>query len=83
MVNPGDGATAPVETKVTVAGIASAGTSFVMGLILTHTDWFDGVAGPLTALVLAGITGALTFGAAWQAKHTRRSDADAMKGRRA
>ena len=83
MANPGTGSNGPVETKVTVAGVSATITTFIMGWILTQTHWFDSVAGALSALILAAVSGALTFGAAYWAKHTTRSDAAATKGKHA
>jgi hypothetical protein len=78
MTTPSNGGNGPVETKVTVAGVAAAITTFIMGYILTGSDTFDSVAAPLRALILAAVTGALTFGAAYWAKHTNRTDPKAQ-----
>jgi len=78
MVNPGTGSNGPVETKVTVAGIAAAVTTFIMTWLTMQTDFLDGVAAPVSAIILATVTGVLTFGAAWWAKHTNRTDPKAQ-----
>jgi len=83
MANPGNGGNGPVETKVTVAGLAATITTFIMGWILTQTHWFDSVAGALSALILAAVSGALTFGAAYWAKHTNRTDPAAQAAKHA
>jgi hypothetical protein len=83
MTTPNSGGNGPVETKVTVAGIAATITTFIMGWILTQTHWFDSVAGALSALILAAVSGALTFGASYWAKHTHRTDPKAQAGKHA
>lgn len=70
----------PTETKVTVAGLASTITSFVMGYVVLSGGMED-LNEPVTALVLAAVTGVLTFGASWWAKHTNRTDAQAARGK--
>lgn len=71
----------PTESKVTVAGLASTITTGVMGWILLTVDMPEQVNEPVTALVLAAVTGALTFGSAWWTKHTNRTDAQAARGK--
>jgi hypothetical protein len=78
MTTPSTGGSGPVETKVTVAGLAATITTFIMAWITMQTSFLDGVAAPVSALVLAAVSGVLTFGASYAAKHTHRTDADAM-----
>jgi ABC-type Fe3+-siderophore transport system permease subunit len=73
---------APTETKVTVAGVSSSITSFVMAYIALNWGALpDAVSTPGAALLLAAVTGVLTYGSAWWAKHTNRTDPDAVKGK--
>lgn len=81
MANPGNGTNGPVETKVTVATLAASITTFIMAWLTMQTSFLDGVAAPLSAIILAAVSGALTFGAAWLAKHTNRTDAKAAQGK--
>ena len=83
MANPNHGTNGPVETKVTVAGVAAAVTTFIMTWLTMQTSFLDGVAAPLSAIILAIVSGALTFGASWWAKHTNRTDAKAAQGKHA
>jgi hypothetical protein len=61
----------PVETKVTVATVASTLTGFVV-VLLANTVFKSGVPAAVTDVVSAAVVGAVTFGAAWLAKHTPR-----------
>lgn len=61
----------PVETKVTVAGVASTLTGLVVAVLGTVV--FRGAVPPFLADVLgAVVTGGVTYAAAWWAKHTPR-----------
>lgn len=71
----------PVETKVTVAGLASAITSALMGYVLLGTDFSEDVNTAVSVIILGAVTSVLTFGAAWWAKHTNRTDAQAARGK--
>lgn len=75
----------PIEGKVTVAALASTITTGIVTFVLTQ---YPGIPSNITdlgtAVLLAGVTGALTFGASFWAKHTHRTDPDALaspKGR--
>lgn len=83
MTTPNGGGSGPVETKVTVAGLAATITTFIMAWLTLQTDFLDGVAAPVSALVLAAVSGVLTFITSYAAKHTMRTDADAQKGKHA
>lgn len=72
--------TGPVETKVTVASVTAfitAGVLWLLGQYVFHGD----VPAPLSGLILAAVTGVVTFAAAWFARHTPRNDADAVTKR--
>lgn len=72
----------PLETKVTVAGLAAFVVSTVMGAVLTYWPAMpDTLSNPLASLISGAVTGVLTFGLAWVAKHTNRSDANAALGK--
>jgi hypothetical protein len=81
MSNAENGTNGPVESKVKVAGVASAITSGVMGWILLAVDIPSSLNEPLTGLVLGLVTGALTYGLSWWTKHTNRTDAQAARGK--
>ena len=70
----------PIETKVIVSTLASTITSFIMGWLLLQTAVPQILNEPLSALILAGATGALTFVFGWVAKHTNRIDPAARRG---
>ena len=63
-------ADAPVELKVKVGAVAAT----LSGLVLAGlADVVPSVPEWVSAPVLAVVTGAVTFGAGWLAKHTPRS----------
>lgn len=63
-----------VETKVKAASTAATVTGFLVTLIGSLTVFHGGaVPTVITSLVGAAVTGALTFGAGWLAKHTPRT----------
>lgn len=71
----------PVERKVTVAGLAAFAVSTVMGLVLTYWPSMpDNLSNPLASLISGAVTGVLTYGFAWLAKHTNRTDRQAALG---
>lgn len=70
----------PVETKVTVAGLSAFVVSTVMGLVLTYAPSLpDTISNPIASAIGGVVTGVLTYGLAWLAKHTNRTDAAAIK----
>lgn len=72
------GTNGPVETKVTVASVTAfitAGVLWLLGQYVFHGD----VPAPLSGLILAAVTGLVTFVTAWFARHTPRNDATAVK----
>jgi len=71
--------TGPTEKKVTAAGISSGVTSYVMAWLLLKFEFLGNVSAPVEALVLAAVTAVVTFSGAWLAKHTPRTDPDAVK----
>jgi hypothetical protein len=72
----------PVETKVTVATLTSFVVTTVMSFVLTYWPSMpDTLSNPLASLVAGAVTGVLTFGLAWLAKHTNRTDAQAARGK--
>jgi len=78
MSNGGNG---PVESKVTVAGLTAFVVSTVMGAVLTYWPSMpDNLSNPLASLIGGAVTGVLTFGLSWLAKHTNRTDRQAALG---
>lgn len=71
----------PVETKVTVASLAAAVTSAIMGYFLMATDFSDDMNTAFRVIVLGAVTTILTFAGGWLAKHTNRTDAQAARGK--
>lgn len=72
----------PVETKVTVASITAFVVTTVMSAVLTYWPSMpDSLSNPLASLVAGAVTGVLTFGLSWLAKHTNRTDAQAARGK--
>jgi hypothetical protein len=69
--------TAPVETKVTAASTAAAVAGFTMWVL---DRWvFEGdTPTPVRVLIYVLIPGLATFAAGWFARHTPRTDPDAM-----
>lgn len=63
---------APVETKVTVAGVAALASSEALSALTQY------LGAPLPTwgaqLVTAAVTGLVTFAAGWLAKHTPRPE---------
>lgn len=70
----------PTEKKVTAAGISSAVTSYIMAWLLLRFQFLGDVSPAVEALVLAAVTAVVTYAGAWLAKHTPRTDPDALKG---
>lgn len=72
----------PTETKVTVASITSFVVATVMGFVLTYWPSMpDTISNPLASVIAGAVTGVLTFGLSWLAKHTNRTDAQAARGK--
>lgn len=72
----------PVETKVTVASFTAFVVSTVMGFVLTYWPSMpDALSNPLASLITGAVTGVITFGLSWLAKHTNRTDAQAARGK--
>lgn len=71
----------PVESKVKVAGMASAITAGLMGWVALAVDLPQNLNEPVTGLVLGLVTGALTYVLSWWTKHTNRTDAQAARGK--
>lgn len=78
--------TGPVESKTKAGTLAATAATFVVGLL--YGLWPDApgeVTEPLYAfvfaLVSAGVGGFVTFVTSWAAKHTNRTDPDAVRGR--
>lgn len=67
----------PVETKVTAATVASTLTGLIVMLLGTIAFGGGAVPALIVSVVGALVTGAVTFGAGWVARHTPRPlDAD-------
>lgn len=60
-----------IETKVTVAAIAAAVTTFVLWLLATYVFGGD-VPAPVAGLIAVVVPGGVTFAAGYRAKHTPR-----------
>lgn len=72
----------PTETKVTVAGLSAFVVATVMGFVLTYWPSMpDTLSNPLASFISGAVTGVLTFGLSWLAKHTNRTDANAARGK--
>jgi hypothetical protein len=75
----------PIESKVTVGALAATITTGIVTFILSaYPSIPENISDLGTAVILAAVTGGLTFGAGFWAKHTHRTDPDALassKGR--
>lgn len=73
------GSNGPVEKKVTVAGFAAAVTSLVLSIVFKEVPWLAAFADYAEWLLMTVITGVVTYGLAYAAKHTPRNDAGTRK----
>lgn len=64
---------APVETKVKAATLASTVASFVVGLLVLKVPALEGAADVLQAGIVGAVTTLGTWAAGWLAAHTPRS----------
>lgn len=71
----------PIEAKVTTGTTAAGITSFVMGWLVLSVGLPESLSEPVSAMVLAVVTSALTFAVAWFTKHTNRLDPAARRGK--
>lgn len=62
---------APVEAKVTRAGIAAAGTTLVL-YCLSLVPFVAAMPAPVAGALLVIVSGGVTYGVAWLAPHTPR-----------
>lgn len=70
--------TGPVETKVTAATIAAATSAAVLWALDTYVFVADAVPAPVAGLAELVILTGSTFAAGWLARHTPRTDPDAL-----
>jgi hypothetical protein len=59
---------APISGKVKAATVAASVTTVITGILAPHVFW-QSVPSDVRGLVEAGVTGAITFGFGWLAKH--------------
>jgi hypothetical protein len=61
-----------MEKKVSAAGWTTLVAGFVVSWIVTTVPGLASLAGPLQAVIVAGLTSAAAFVAGWIASHTPR-----------
>jgi predicted lysophospholipase L1 biosynthesis ABC-type transport system permease subunit len=63
-----------IETKVTAATLAAFITSLIMNWLLMQWPFLKEMNDSLATVILALVTGIITFAGGWLAKHTNRPD---------
>lgn len=72
-------ANGPVERKVTVAGFTAAVSSAILAILIKQWPTLSQLELYLEVIIVFLVTGAVTAGMAWWAKHTPRNDAGTRK----
>jgi hypothetical protein len=70
--------TGPVETKVTAATLGASASAVVLWALETYVFTPGAVPAPVAGFAELIILAGCTFGAGWLARHTPRSDPDAL-----